>query len=379
MKVIHITSMHEFDDDRIFQRACLGLADEGINVGLIAQYESKKPILIEGVNIYPLRARKGIKRRLFSSFQAMRIAFKNKADIYHFHDPDLIPFMLILSLFGRRNVVYDIHELYRVRFSQWKFIPNKFKNFFANAYQRTEHLCIKGMSGFTLPSQSMQKLWYKKLNKPYAVVRNIHLLSKISKFNLDKVKKDKNFIIYTSGLNSPDRRNINIMKAFSLLYKKYDNIKLVFGGMYRPEGYKKKLEDLAKKLDIVDRFEMQGFLPYEEQFLRTSQVSLGLVLLEPNEKNYIATSNRMYEYMFCKIPIICEALPEPISVIDNVSCGYYLNSENIEELANKIEQIYLNPKEAEKLGEKGHNAVVKEFHYEKDLVGLINLYKAIVG
>ncbi|WP_117880652.1 glycosyltransferase [Aureibaculum luteum] len=377
MKVIHITSMHEFDDDRIFQRACTGLVDEGINVGLITQYKGKYPVLIDDVNIYPLKVRKGIKRRIFSSFQAMRIAFKNKADIYHFHDPDLIPFMLILSLFGK-HVVYDIHELYRVRFSQWKFIPNRLNGFLADVYQKFEHLCIKGMAGYTLPSKSMQKLWYKNLEKPHAVVRNIHLLSKISKFELKKNMNNSNFIIYTSGVNSPDRRNINIMKAFSKLYKKYDNIKLQFGGMYRPDGYEDKLKELAKELGIVDRFEMQGFLNYEEQFKRSSQVSLGLVLLEPNEKNYIATSNRMYEYMFCKIPIICEALPEPISVIDKVNCGYYLNSDNIDELANKIEQIYLNPEEAKKLGENGYNAVVSEFHYEKDLTSLINLYKRII-
>jgi len=376
MKVIHITSMHEFDDDRIFQRACVGLAKEGVDIGLIAQYESNEPISIEGINIYPLKVRKGLKRRVLSSFQATRIAFNNKADIYHFHDPDLIPFMLILSVFGR-NVVYDIHELYRVRFSQWKFIPNIFKGFFANAYQKFEHLCIKGMSGYTIPSQSMQKLWYKRLKKPNAVVRNIHLLSKVSQFDLNKNGKGIEFIIYTSGLNSPDRRNIHIMKAFKVLYKKYDNIKLLFGGMYRPEGYKNKLEELAKELNIVDRFEMQGFLTYEEQFKRSSKVSLGLVLLEPNEKNYIATSNRMYEYMYCKIPVICEALPEPISVIDKVNCGYYINSENIDELVAKIEHIYLNPEEAKKFGENGHNAVVNEFHYEKDLIELINLYKII--
>ena len=98
MRVIHITSMHEFDDDRIFQRACLGLKNEGIEVGLITQHKKEIPFYFNGVKIHPLKTRQGIKRRIFSSFQAYKIAIKIKADIYHFHDPDLLPFMFFLSL-----------------------------------------------------------------------------------------------------------------------------------------------------------------------------------------------------------------------------------------------------------------------------------------
>ena len=377
MRVIHITSMHEFDDDRIFQRACLGLKNEGIEVELITQHKKRTLFYHEGIKIHPLKIRQGVKRRLLSSFEAYKIARKIKADIYHFHDPDLLPFMFLMSLKGKK-VIYDIHELYRVRFSQWKFIPNSLNKFFANMYQSLEYFFINKMSGFTLPSKSMHKLWYKDLKKPYAVVRNIHLLSKISKFELTNSKNNE-FIIYSSGVNSPDKRNINILKAFSILHAKYENIKLLFGGVYRPNGFQQKLSDLAKELNIEDRFEMQGFLPYEEQFKRTSKVSLGLVLLEPNEKNYIATSNRMYEYMYCSLPIIAEALPEPISVIDKTKCGIYLDSSDFKNLALQIEEIYLNKGLAKKMGDKGHNAVINEFHYEKDLKGLILLYNNILG
>ena len=55
MKICHLTSMHDWDDDRIFQRACVGLAREGHNVILIATYKGSD--IIDGVKIIGIHQR----------------------------------------------------------------------------------------------------------------------------------------------------------------------------------------------------------------------------------------------------------------------------------------------------------------------------------
>jgi hypothetical protein len=42
-------------------------------------------------------------------WQVYRKALKTDADIYHLHDPELMPLGLLLKL-QRKKVIYDVHE-----------------------------------------------------------------------------------------------------------------------------------------------------------------------------------------------------------------------------------------------------------------------------
>ena len=107
-KICHISSVHPALDIRIFFKECKSLAATGYDVTLIAVYNEEQTI--DGVHIVPFRLYKNrLKRILFSPFRMLRLALRQHATVYHFHDPELIPIGIILKLF-RKKVVYDVHE-----------------------------------------------------------------------------------------------------------------------------------------------------------------------------------------------------------------------------------------------------------------------------
>ena len=107
-KVCIITSVHPPFDTRIFQKEARSLAKAGYDVSLIAQYD--KDEVVDGIRILSLPSPGNrIERMTKTVWQIYRRALEVDADIYHFHDPELIPIGLLLKLHGKR-VIYDVHE-----------------------------------------------------------------------------------------------------------------------------------------------------------------------------------------------------------------------------------------------------------------------------
>ncbi len=109
MKVCHFTSVHEADDIRIYHKECTSLSEEGFEVYLVA------PIAYSYLNndvkviIVELDNSCRINRFLRSTRKIYQKALEIDADIYHFHDPELIPYGLKLLKKGKK-VIYDVHE-----------------------------------------------------------------------------------------------------------------------------------------------------------------------------------------------------------------------------------------------------------------------------
>ena len=110
MKIAHLTSVHPENDNRIFYKECTTLMQAGYDVTLIvAGAETKN---VNGIQIIGYEKAHGgrLKRMIKTSFVDMlKVCKKVDAEIYHFHDPELIFTGLFLKLMGKK-VIYDIHE-----------------------------------------------------------------------------------------------------------------------------------------------------------------------------------------------------------------------------------------------------------------------------
>ena len=108
IRIAHLTSAHKRYDVRIYVKECVSLYKNGYDVSLIVA-DGLGDEIIDGIKIFDVGASKNRKERfLVTSRKVYQKALQLKCDIYHFHDPELIPVALFLRLF-RKNVIYDIH------------------------------------------------------------------------------------------------------------------------------------------------------------------------------------------------------------------------------------------------------------------------------
>ena len=106
--VIHVSSAHQWTDNRVHLREAATLAAAGFSVQLIAV---EHPIEVDptGVRVILLPTRRRLARLVGSSIQAIWVAWRSRAQIVHLHDPELAWGVPILRALGRK-VVYDAHE-----------------------------------------------------------------------------------------------------------------------------------------------------------------------------------------------------------------------------------------------------------------------------
>ena len=264
LRICHITSMHGYDDDRIFERACVGLARLGHDVHLVATHEGQAEL--EGVKIHGLKDRSGASRRIWSSREASLKAKELEADIYHFHDPDLIPWMIKLA--RKNKVVYDIHENYVDRIERMPAL-GPMAGPTATWFRKYELHAVKQCSGYVAATEGIRDL-FQQTGKPGIVVRNVPDLVALQGIELNGVKFDHP-TIYTSGTHSDARNCRETLISLPGVLKEFPGAQMVFVGRYHPASYLEDLKGLALELGIQEQVQFEGMIPWKTNFERTSR------------------------------------------------------------------------------------------------------------
>ena len=107
--IAQLTSVHPRYDTRIFHKMCCSLANRGYVVHQVVA-DGKGDETCNGVRIIDVGASKSrIDRIRKAPGRILAKAVALNADLYHLHDPELIPIGLKLKRLGHR-VIFDSHE-----------------------------------------------------------------------------------------------------------------------------------------------------------------------------------------------------------------------------------------------------------------------------
>lgn len=109
--VCHITTAHQADDVRIFERECRSLTQlPDTRVVLAGAGSIPSGSGVEHLQL-PDVPKNRFQRFAVASYRVLFAARRVNADVYHFHDPEALPTALWLARRGR-TVIWDAHEDY---------------------------------------------------------------------------------------------------------------------------------------------------------------------------------------------------------------------------------------------------------------------------
>ena len=337
----------------------------GYDVAIIAQHDRQE--VVEGVRIIPLpKPANRFERMIKINWKLFLLALREKADLYHFHDPELIPVGIVLKLLGKK-VVYDVHEDYskQILYKEWvgKGYVRKVVAFITNMIEQTGVFLFNGIAA-TTPDIA------KKFNPTKTILlRNLPVLGLINDAKRLEIQKERPIIIYAGGL-SMIRGIKEIIQAMDFVENK---AKLWLLGKWENEEFKKECEGLKG----WKYTECLGFVPLSEVYKYTKVADIGISILHPT-KNYITSLPiKAFEYMACSLPTVMSNFPYWQEIFGE--CALFVNPYDAEDIAEKILHLLDNSNEAKKLGDKGRELIEEEYNWEAEQGKLLDIYKKVLN
>lgn len=365
-KVCVMTSAHPAFDVRIFHKQCKSLAQAGYEVTLIAPGSER--VIRDGVRMEPMPAWSSRASRMVrGAWMMYRKALRQEADVYHFHDPELIPVGLLLRLAGRR-VIYDVHEDLPSTISYKPYVPRYLRWLVSRVAAVIEALSSRWFTAIVIANPTGAGR-FRARNNQVMVVSNYPRIEEIGCSRDGGAAAGDGALLYVGARITRARGAKEMVQAMGLLPSSIPLQLKLAGGWDPPE--------LRVELSVIpgwERVNFLGWLGREELAQVLHQARAGLVVLHP-EPNYLtAQPVKLFEYMCAGLPVIASDFPVNREVIEGARCGLLVNPLDPEEIACAIQYLWTYPQQAAEMGRRGQQAVRERFNWANEERALLELY-----
>ena len=367
MKVLHLSTVHPRYDTRIYYKQSRTLSRAGYSVTIIVA-DGKGDECIDGVSIVDIgRPKSRLSRITQYSKKIFTKALKINADVYHLHDPELIPVGTKLKQMGKK-VIFDAHEDYPKQILSKQYLGHLSKQILSFAFGKYEALTIKRFDAVVAATPQIKQK-YLSFGAKCFEVRNYPIIRdyNLEVANLDKKKE----LCYIGGLS----KERGIYEMISSAKYIDDGYRINLCGQF----FDKLFEQRCMTASNWSRINFYGYIHRREVFSILKRSMLGLVTLHPTPNYLESLPIKLFEYMLAGLPVVASDFPAWREIIYKNSCGVCVDPFNPADIAREINRIIRNPSWAFEMGENGRRAVIKSYNWEMEEKKLLALYKSVLN
>jgi glycosyltransferase involved in cell wall biosynthesis len=370
VRVVQLTSAHLVFDPRIFYKISKSLLRAGYEVTVVGRHNRNETV--EGVHIAAVPKVGGrLHRMTVTLWQIYRKALALDGDIYHFHDPELIPVALRLKLAGK-HVVYDAHENLPGTVLYKDYLPKRMRGAVAWTAEHLERFAsgrFSAVIGATPPIANR----FRRVNPRSVVVHNFPVPEEMGRDHPLAWEHRAPVVAYVGSI-SRERGIFELCQAMSRL-QPATGCRLALAGWFSPPALKEEISKLpgARRVDCLGR------LSREQVAELLGRVRAGILALHP-EPNFISSKpTKLFEYMWAGIPVVASDFPVWREIIEKAGCGLLVDPLKPNEIAEAIEYLLTHPAAAEEMGLRGCATAKKLFNWESEEKTLLDLYRSILN
>lgn len=370
MKICHMTSAHNSNDTRIFYKECVSLAKAGYETYLIAAGESRYEKGVHVLGVGP-RPEGRLSRMTRTTRKVYERAFELNADVYHLHDPELLPYGVKLADRGYK-VVFDSHEEYMHLIDNKTYIPSFIRSTVSTLFRSYYKTALPRFATVIIVTPN-QKKYLKGYCKHICMVTNYPIIDEEEEQPCEKARYTSNKLVFAGGV-SDQWCHKEVLEALN----ECADVSYVLCG-----GGNDKYIELLKNMDTWGQVDFLGKVSHKKVGMILEGCAVGLALCKPsvNSDGRVGTlgNTKLFEEMNAGLPVICTDFELWKEIIDKYQCGLYVDPLNNEQIVNAIGYLTKNPDIAERMGNNGKSAVREEFNWATQERVLLKLYSELLA
>lgn len=366
-QVAHLTSVHPRHDTRIFLKECRSLARAGYRVLLVVA-DGLGGEDRDGVHFVDVGKLRGRVRRMTETTRRIAAqAIRLDADIYHLHDPELLPVALYLNWQGRR-VIYDAHEDLPAQVLSKPYLRPVLRRPIAAAVGHFENFVCRKLGHVVAATPAIRDKFVRAGIRAIDV-NNFPMLGELET-DVEWSGKARE-VCYVGGITAV--RGIGQVVAAIALCK--SGVRLNVGGRFSEQSTREAVGRSPGWRGVNEL----GFLSRQEMRSVLGRSVAGIVTFLPEPNHLNAQPNKMFEYMSAGLPVIASNFPLWREIIEGNDCGLCVDPLDPRAIADAIDHLVENPDVARRMGENGRRAVVERYNWAVEEKKLLALYEQLLA
>ncbi|MGO4270949.1 glycosyltransferase [Paenibacillus sp. TAF58] len=297
------------------------------------------------------------------------LALKQKPDVYHAHDFDMLPFAYVAAKLNKAKLVYDSHELWieqRSDFPRWfKWLVRKVEGFLI----RRANLVITVNESIANELSSRYNLQSSPI-----ILHNFSVLDKLNAQSLSQSNTHQKIVVLYHGGYMKDRGLEELIQAVHFLP---ENVVVHFRGLGPIE---KELKEEAEPLIKQGRVVFVPPVPMLELISSAGSADIGIIPYKPTcLNNFYSLPNKLSEYAMAGLAICASNLPEISKINDKIHFGHLFDSYSPRSIADAIIATCESRSQLNQHKENSKSWAQLQGNWQNESVKLLAGYKSLLG